>query len=86
MHFRTRSCVRVAFASLCVTGFGLVTSDDTERIIRLYEPMQRHPELFDQRVGWQDSWFDPDFQQAMVELKSGVTLVQHGAVSRAAIA
>jgi hypothetical protein len=61
---------------------GVAALDDTEQVIRAYEPLRRHPDLFDASAGWKDSWFDRDFKSAMIELKSGVTPITGAASVR----
>jgi hypothetical protein len=61
---------------------GVAALDDTEQVIRAYEPLRRHPDLFDASAGWKDSWFDRDFKAAMIELKSGVTPIAGAASVR----
>lgn len=34
-------------------------------VAKQYRRLQKHPELFDVKIGWREEWFDPDFLEAL---------------------
>ncbi|KAK3266798.1 hypothetical protein CYMTET_24604 [Cymbomonas tetramitiformis] len=40
-------------------------------VAKQYTPLQKHPQLFDDRQGWLEGWFDPAFNSMMRSLREG---------------